>query len=54
MWTLKCPTDYQTAMAEKDEEEWDTYVVHDGKGVSHVLRMPKGKLPQVRCVGCDD
>ena len=37
-----------------DDEEYDYYIVHDGIGISHVIRTPKGKLPQIRCVGCDD
>jgi hypothetical protein len=36
------------------DEEWDYYIVHDSIGVSHILRVPKGKPPQIRCVGCDD
>ena len=40
-------------MGKEPEDERD-YIVHDGLGTSHVMRSPKGELPQVRCVGCDD
>ena len=43
-------TDYHEAGL---DDEWDYIIVHDSIVVSHVLRRPKGKPPQIRCVGCD-
>lgn len=43
--------DYDTA---GEEDEYEYYLVNDGRGISRVLRRPRGRLPQVRCVGCDD
>ena len=37
-----------------EDDEYDYYVIHDGLGISHFLKRPKGKPPQVRCIGCDD
>jgi len=36
------------------EDEYDYYIAHDSIGVSHVVRVKKGKPPNIRCVGCDD
>jgi len=41
-------------MAEEFEAGWEVYAVYDGGGNPHVVRRPKGKLPQMRCVGCDE
>ncbi|HEV2225443.1 MAG TPA: hypothetical protein VGR56_01410 [Nitrososphaerales archaeon] len=30
------------------------YIVHDGLGISHVLRRPKGQLPTTNCRNCSD
>ena len=37
-----------------EDDDYDYYVIHDGLGISHFLKRPKGKPPQTRCVGCDD
>ena len=37
-----------------EDDKYEFYVIHDGLGISHFIRRPKGKPPQVRCVGCDD
>ncbi len=40
--------------SEQEEEEYEYYIAHDTIGASHVIRVPKGRPPQVRCAGCDD
>ncbi len=37
----------------EESEEWDCYVVVDGSGASHVVRRPRGRLPQIRCKGTE-
>jgi len=38
----------------EQEDEWEYYIVHDGIGVSHVMRKRKGELPLVKCTNCDE
>jgi len=41
-------------MTREDEVGWEVYAVYDRVGNSHAVRRPKGKPPQIRCVGCDE
>jgi hypothetical protein len=34
-------------------EEYEYYIIHDGLGISHVMRRPKGVHPSIKCTDCD-
>jgi hypothetical protein len=36
-----------------EDDQYEYYVIHDGLGISHFLRRPKGVHPAVRCESCD-
>jgi hypothetical protein len=36
-----------------EDEEYEYYVIHDGLGISHFLRRPKGVHPSSKCDDCD-
>ena len=44
-------SDYPSA---GEDDEYEYYIIHDGLGISHIMRRPRGKHPQISCVGCDD
>jgi hypothetical protein len=37
-----------------EDDGYESYVVHDGSGLSHIMRRRKGTSPMLRCAGCDD
>ena len=36
-----------------EDDEYEYYIIHDGLGISHVLRHKKGVHPSVKCENCD-
>ncbi len=38
---------------QQDSADYEYYIVHDGLGISHVIRRPKGAFPEIRCADCD-
>ena len=37
-----------------EDDKCEYYILHDGLGISHVLRRQKGRPPQIKCERCDD
>ena len=38
---------------ELDSDGDEYYIVHDGLGISHVIRRKKGVDPPIECADCD-
>ena len=36
-----------------EDDEYEYYIIHDGLGISHVMRHKKGLHPSIRCQTCD-
>ena len=36
-----------------EDDDYEYYIIHDGLGISHVLRRPKGAHPSMRRGNCD-
>jgi len=49
-----CQKRRTTSMSDKDDsEEYEYYIIHDGLGISHVMRHRKGGHPSIKCDDCD-
>jgi len=38
---------------EPDSDGYEYYIIHDGLGISHVIRRKKGVDPSIECADCD-
>jgi len=38
---------------ELDSDGYEYYIIHDGLGISHVIRRKKGLDPSIACADCD-
>lgn len=36
-----------------EDDEYEYYIIHDGLGISHVMRHKKGEHPSIKCDNCD-
>jgi len=36
-----------------DSDDYEYYIIHDGLGISHVIRRKKGTGPSMECADCD-
>ena len=52
-WHL-LPLLHSLSMSEDpDSDGYEYYIVHDGLGISHVIRRKKGVDPSIECADCD-
>jgi len=36
-----------------EDDQYEYYIIHDGIGVSHIMRRKKGVHPTIKCEDCD-
>ena len=36
-----------------EDDQYEYYIIHDGLGISHVMRHKKGVHPSIKCDSCD-
>lgn len=50
---MLAPLGFEFMSEPRNNEEYEYYTIHDGLGVSHVMKRKKGLHPAIRRVDCD-